>query len=402
MFKVNLTRISWDVNTLCARPRDCVAARDIMAAWIYRGFCVAIFFPLVLVVSARAAGDFAKPDHAEQAPNGDSVILAQEKHRFSSDRFFSNSATFSLDGKLLAACLYDANVSGWKIMVWESSSGKEVAAITIDRASAVCLAFTADGKKIMAGFRRDEGAIKTWDIATRRESASWDTAPRKVGEFLVGTGGVSQIAIHPDGQKIIVRTTLFKLEFRDANKGSVAAEPFIANLPAKTARGFSAKGVSYHHLALSRDGKMLVTCDSAKTVRLCYANTEIKPLTLETQGSVKQLFFNAVGDRVGCASSDGTVRFWNTKTGQMVTKISLDILPEDIAYSPDGNWLLLGYKGQISVRNTHTGAEVAVFKNVENPRGLTFSADGRLFAFRSASENSNSLRVWEFRVQEKK
>jgi WD40 repeat protein len=109
-------------------------------------------------------GQPAKP--TGEAGKKDIEVLATEKHRFTTDRFFRLGSAFSPDGRLLTA----ANHNG-DILVWEMPSGKEVLKIAGQK-NLNCLSFSADNKKIMAGSRAGEGAIKTWDIASGQETAS--------------------------------------------------------------------------------------------------------------------------------------------------------------------------------------------------------------------------------------
>ncbi len=190
-------------------------------------------------------------------------------------------------------------------------------------------------------------------------------------------------------------------EFRDAETGNVLAKPFIAHLPVNSSGKFGPNGFVLGSILLSRDGRILATAGSDKTLRLWFADPERKPLILEGhEGGVKNLFFDAAADRVGCATTDGTVRLWDTKTGKAAGRFSFQIVPEEVAYSPDGRWLLLAYNGQISVRDASTGDEISARKVVGNPRGVAFNSQGTRFVFNAVGDGT--LRVWEFSVKEKK
>jgi WD40 repeat protein len=72
------------------------------------------------------------------------------------------SATFSRDGRFLAA------VTGWsKVTVWEAATGREVLTIDTHGQDVRAVAFTPGGRRLASGDR--DGVIKLWDTATGQE-----------------------------------------------------------------------------------------------------------------------------------------------------------------------------------------------------------------------------------------
>lgn len=108
--------------------------------------------------------------------------------------------------------------------------------------------------------------------------------------------------------------------------------------------------------------------------------------------------FNSDGSRLVTAGSDGTIRIWDTKSGEQILDIhghTSSVV--DAIYSPDNQHIVsAGLDGTVRVWDAKTGEQVKQLDGqTAGVRRLAFSPDGRLLA--SASE-TQALNVWNART----
>jgi WD40 repeat protein len=94
--------------------------------------------------------------------------------------------------------------------------------------------------------------------------------------------------------------------------------------------------------------------------------------------------------------SDGTVREWNTQTGEHILKYySGSGLVTSLAWSPNGTYIASGYdNGTIQIWNATTGQKLFSYLGHTNPVvAIAWSSDSMRIA--SASEGDKMVRVWQ-------
>lgn len=148
--------------------------------------------------------------------------------------------------------------------------------------------------------------------------------------------------------------------------------------------------------AFSPDGQRLATCDTDGKVRLWDAKTG--QLLLICQGHthwVRSVAFSADGEVLASGSADQTVRLWDAHTGECL-KILTDHTNEvhTVVFSPDGHLLASGSADQtVRLWNVQMGSSVRVLSGHTHwIRSVTFSPDGHLLASGSADQ---TIRLWE-------
>ncbi len=116
------------------------------------------------------------------AAQGDSEVV-QPLRVLTGHKQFVNSMAFSSDGKLLATASDDATV-----IIWDTSSGREVRRLTKHRLEVLCVVFTPNDQELAAGDL--DGWVYLWDVATGKV----------IRRIRATSGTVDDLAVSPDGK----------------------------------------------------------------------------------------------------------------------------------------------------------------------------------------------------------
>lgn len=97
--------------------------------------------------------------------------------------------------------------------------------------------------------------------------------------------------------------------------------------------------------------------------------------------SVDQLCWDPINvERLATASSDKTVRFWDTKSGKCIQTIVTTGENINIAWSPDGNHIAVGNKDdQLSIVDTKKNKIIKTTKFPFEVNEISWNNDGNLF-----------------------
>jgi WD40 repeat protein len=284
------------------------------------------------------------------------------------------SLAFSPDGKRLVS-----GSSNGALTVSDLSTGKDMLNFKGHTGNVFGVAFSPDGKRIVSGCSWD-GTVKVWDATTGEKLLSCEV-PLMGGAPL---SLVESVGFSPDGEQILCVTLDRMVKFWNETTGH---ETLTLH--------------TFPILAFSPDGKRFVN-ESAEegTLKVCDATTGQQTLTLKGPGQVACIAYSGDGKHIAGAFQvnsnrgvvlPGQIIVWDAVTAKQVLALKGQTgLVASIAFSPDGRRLVSGGDdGTLRIWETNTGQETFTAK-CGPIMSVSFSSDGRRIL--TAGE---ALKVWE-------
>jgi WD40 repeat protein len=144
-------------------------------------------------------------------------------------------------------------------------------------------------------------------------------------------------------------------------------------------------------LAYSPDGSHIVSGSKDGTIRFwdTASGQELRCCLLGN--AVRNVSFSSDGMRILSSSLGGRVRLWDAATGQQLCCLQTD--GDVAALSPDGSRIVVGTsEGEVQVWNAHTGIKVGCWRgHTDGVHCVSFSPDGILIATGSQDKTAG---VW--------
>jgi WD40 repeat protein len=349
-----------------------------------------------LLASAYAECSLCGQEAQEKKPAAVAPrLVAKEKFRANRDNPV-RSLKFSPDGKLLA----EIDVTE-KITICDALTGQQTILFKGNpkwRSPLLgSVDFSPDGRRLL-GCMLHERVVTAWDVESRRLL------------FRVSCGPAlpMRVAFHPKGKQFAVMSA-GGIQLRNADTGGLlnTLTPKIPKIPMEL----------IFDIAFSTDGKQLAyattpgrVIDGLEWVKgVVRKESTIKILDVESgkelktlrghEGTVNGISFSPGGKWIASASSDKTVRIWDTKTGETVRTMKFAAAVMKVAWSPDGTWLVvggIGGKKNISIRDTATGDEIlAIESSVSFLDDMALNAKGTLLAVAGLQAGLRDVQVWE-------
>ena len=310
------------------------------------------------------------------------------------------SLKFSPEGKLLA-------VGGYRdVRIIEAPSGHQLAALSGNTDYVRSIAFSPNGKSIAAagGVPQLFGEIRIWDIQSQQllktmqghkdciysiawspdgkliASASYD---RMVKLWDPGTGkelrnlqdhidAVFAVAFSPDGKRLASASQDRTVKIWDVASG-------------KRLYTLSDASDGLTSVAFSPSGNEVAAAGYDKTIYIWQLAADDGHLTqslIADQDSVLSLEWAPDGKTIVTSSTDGTIRFRDTKLDLMGVIDRQPDWVEALAISPDGKWLAAGrYNGSLTIYDMNTHKEVQatmmIFEAPKSPQAQSAVPTGR-------------------------
>jgi WD40 repeat protein/formylglycine-generating enzyme required for sulfatase activity len=282
------------------------------------------------------------------------------------------SLAFSPDGRILASASGDQSVK-----MWDVATGKELAAFRHEAEGvrfARSVAFRRDGKILASS--DEERNIKLVDVASRKESAILK---------LPGPDDAAAIAFTPDNKTLLI------------SGEAITLLDVVARKERATLKGHTKEVRS---LAISADGKNLVTCSLDKTVRLWdMPSGKLLAVLDKHRREVWSVAITADGKTIASGSADGTVILWDTATGRQVASLKghKSVVPA-LAFSPDGKTLASGgWDRSVKLWDVASGKEGPTLKSTKQVWALAWSPDGKTLA---VGHGEGAIKLWDLVKEE--
>jgi WD40 repeat protein/serine/threonine protein kinase len=242
-----------------------------------------------------------------------------------------NAVAFSPNGRLALTGGLDNEPS-----LWDVASGSHLTRFKGHTSPVYALTFSRDGKTALTGGA--DGTARLWDVATAEPlavlphagivwdvalspndrhaltgstggtAALWDLSTRPpVAKSLAHEGAVWTVAFSPDGHTAITA---------DVKSGSIRLWETNTGTLVRTFQGHA---LGIQAVAVSQDGRYLISGSSDRTARLWkLATGESVGVPLQHQAPVRHVAFSPDGHSVYTGSEDHTARRWHVPTGMPI------------------------------------------------------------------------------------
>jgi len=145
-------------------------------------------------------------------------------------------------------------------------------------------------------------------------------------------------------------------------------------------------------VALSPDGNTIATANYDGTVRIWNSQTGDELHRMYHEDDVKSVVFSSNSEMIATASIDNTSRIWNTETGEELQKLVHDSSVTIVVFSPDCKMVGTASKETVRIWDAGTGKEKFRFDHDWEVHGIAFSPDSKKLA---TAGGSSFVQIWD-------
>jgi serine/threonine protein kinase/WD40 repeat protein len=321
-----------------------------------------------------------------------------------------SAVALSRDGSLVAAAF-----AARRILVWNASSGEQIATIFGPTSPTSALAFSNDARRLASG--SIDGDIRVWEIPSghvigsamrdgRRVNTlafssdvkrlAWGSSASlqvleldsgKTTAIITMSPGIATVEFNPEGTELLVNSLDGSTELRDSRSGER-----LKVLSNGTPGELEPYRESSQSAAFNPQGPLIFSTSRRGTVAVFEASDRFANSLPE---SAMPLGFGASPEKIAAALDDG-IHLWQAGSLSPVPKWQGQVGRPPIVFSPDGSFIATGYPGnRLAVWNVGSGAVLATFTgHTAAVRAIGFSRDNSRVV---SSAADNTIQVWDLR-----
>lgn len=277
-----------------------------------------------------------------------------------------------LDNQRIAAGTADG-----KLLVWNAGNAQLLQTIEVGQA-VTALAYSADNQKLAVLDEKNMLRIYGPPVPPQQAQGGIELF---LHQEISSPQPLTRIAFSPDNRSVW------------AAQGDGAVSEWAYASPGQI-RQFN-HGGSVYGVALSRDGKTVVSCSADQTVRVWDAVTGQQRFQLNGHvGAVHAVALSPDESLIVSSGADKTVRLWDLTGGRQLKQLAtLDETMYSVAVHPDGKLVAAaGADHKVHVYELLTGAERLTLEgHTDYIHCVTFNPQGtRLLSY----GNAGQLRIW--------
>lgn len=260
---------------------------------------------------------------------------------------------FSADDRWLATGSDDET-----IIIRDTSSLRPACVLRGHSSSAMGMAFSADGKSIVAGYR--DGSVRLWRIPGDGEGERRD----------LGIGNLTAITTDHDRRRLAVSSESGHTMLFDWGEWASPAV-MTPQGAATTIMAFSPTG---HRLACGKAGKDAGTIEVFNT-----ADGSLARRWQAHRRIIRDMIFHPDGNRLVTAGDESDVIAWNLETGEPIEKWTADLENmRKVAIRPDGKALavLKPFDSEVLLHDLHASKTESLILFGPETRAIAYNEKG--------------------------